>query len=138
MPYWIAPDLYGLPLGGYGVVPSASLGLVRKAQMLYHRNGKEMSEIAEDLGVSLAKAAYPTHFFSVYDLPIPKEDGDIFEHLMADRLSVSAEEIALGVLKRSGSFTGVRMIPSKNRRTRFPQDLSGAFTSAAQEVKPPA
>ena len=41
--------------------------------------------------------AYPTHFFSVYDLKTP-EDGDIFEYLMSDRLSVSAEEIALRVL----------------------------------------
>ena len=60
-----------------------SMGLVRKAQMLYHRDGKEMSEIAGELGVSLAEVAravaYPTHFFSVYDLPIPEEDGDIFE-----------------------------------------------------------
>ena len=53
-----------------------SMGLVRKAQMLYHRDGKEMSEIAGELGVSLAEVAravaYPTHFFSVYDLPIPE------------------------------------------------------------------
>ena len=79
-----------------------SMGLVRKAQMFYHRDGKEMSEIAEELGVSLSEAAravaYPTHFFSVYDLPIPEEDGDIFEYLMSDRLSVSAEEIALRAL----------------------------------------
>ena len=63
-----------------------SMGLVRKAQMLYHRDGKEMSEIAGELGVSLAEVAravaYPTHFFSVYDLPIPEEDGDIFEYLV--------------------------------------------------------
>lgn len=79
-----------------------SMGLVRKAQMFYHRDGKEMSEIAEELGVSLSEAAravaYPTHFFSVYDLPIPEEDGDIFEYLMSDRLSASAEEIALRAL----------------------------------------
>ena len=79
-----------------------SMGLVRKAQMLYHRDGKEMSEIAEELGITLAEVAravaYPTHFFSVYDLPIPEEDGDIFEYLMSDRMSVSAEEIALRVL----------------------------------------
>lgn len=78
-----------------------SMGLVRKAQMLYHRDGKEMSEIAEELGITLAEVAravaYPTHFFSVYDLKTP-EDGDIFEYLMSDRLSVSAEEIALRVL----------------------------------------
>ena len=79
-----------------------SMGLVRKAQMLYHRDGKEMSEISEELGISLAEVAravaYPTHFFSVYDLPMPEEDGDIFEYLMSDRMSVSAEEIALRVL----------------------------------------
>ena len=66
-----------------------SMGLVRKAQMLYHRDGKEMSEIAGELGVSLAEVAravaYPTHFFSVYDLPIPEEDGDIFEYLIVAR-----------------------------------------------------
>ena len=43
-----------------------SMGLVRKVQMLYHRDGKEMSEIAGELGVSLSEAAkavaYPTHF----------------------------------------------------------------------------
>ena len=79
-----------------------SMGLVRKAQMLYHRDGKEMSEIAGELGVSLAEVAravaYPTHFFSVYDLPIPEEDGDIFEYLMSDLLSASAEEIVLRAL----------------------------------------
>lgn len=79
-----------------------SMGLVRKAQMLYHRDGKEMSEIADDLGISSAEVAravaYPTHFFSIYDLPIPEEDGDIFEYLMSDRMSVSAEEIVFGVL----------------------------------------
>ena len=41
---------------------------------------------------------YLMHLFSVYDLPIPEEDGDIFEYLMADRLSVFAEEIALQAL----------------------------------------
>ena len=79
-----------------------SMGLVRKAQMLYHRDGKEMSEIAEELGITLAEVAravaYPTHFFSVYDLPMPEEDGDIFEYLMSDRMSVSAEEISLRAL----------------------------------------
>ena len=79
-----------------------SMGLVRKAQMLYHRGGKEISEIAEELDISRSEAAravaYPTHFFSVYDLTTPEEDGDIFEYLMADRLSASAEEIVLRAL----------------------------------------
>ena len=34
-----------------------SMGLVRKAQMLYHLDGKEMREIADDLGVSLSEVA---------------------------------------------------------------------------------
>lgn len=79
-----------------------SMGLVRKAQMLYHRDGKEMSEIADDLGVSLSEVAkavaYPTHFFSIYDLLIPEEDGDIFEYLQSHRLSASAEEIVIRAL----------------------------------------
>ena len=79
-----------------------SMGLVRKAQMLYHRDGKEMNEIADDLGVSLSEVAravaYPTHFFSVYDLPIPEEGGDIFEYLQSHRLSASAGEIVLRAL----------------------------------------
>ena len=79
-----------------------SMGLVRKAQMLYHRDGKEMSEIAEELDISCSEAsravAYPTHFFSVYDLPIPEEGGDIFEYLQSHRLSASAGEIVLRAL----------------------------------------
>lgn len=79
-----------------------SMGLVRKAQMLYHRDGKEMSEIADDLGISSAEVAravaYPTHFFSIYDLLIPEEDGDIFEYLQSHRLSASAEEIVIRAL----------------------------------------
>ena len=78
------------------------MGVVRKAQMLYHRDGKEMNDIAGELRVSLSEVAravaYPTHFFSVYELPMPEEDGDIFEYLMSDRLSASAEEIALRAL----------------------------------------
>ena len=46
----------------------------------------------------LMDLVYPTHFFSVYDLSIPEEDGDIFEYLMSDRLSASAEEIVLRAL----------------------------------------
>ena len=79
-----------------------SMGLVRKAQMFYHRDGKEMSEISEKLDVSLAEVAravaYPTHFFSVYDLLVPEEDGDIFAYLQSHRLSASTEENVLRVL----------------------------------------
>ena len=79
-----------------------SMGLVRKAQMFYRRDGKEMSEIAEKLGVSLAEVAravaYPTQFFSVYDLLVPEEDGDIFAYLQSHRLSASTEENVLRIL----------------------------------------
>lgn len=43
-----------------------SMSLVRKVQSLYHRDGKEIGEICELLGVSYHAAAraiaYPTHF----------------------------------------------------------------------------
>ena len=96
-----------------------SMGLVRKAQMLYHRDGKEMREIADDLVVSLSEVAravaYPMHFFSVYDLPPPEEDGDIFEYLMADRLSASAEEIALRALTMKSLHAQFRSLPKREQ-----------------------
>ena len=36
--------------------------------------------------------------YGFHDLPIPEEEGDIFEYIMSDRLSASAEEIALRAL----------------------------------------
>lgn len=73
-----------------------SMGLVRKAQRLYHQEGKELSEICMSLGISFRAAAravaYPTHFFSVYDLQDSDDDGDIFERLTTNRLSSSAED----------------------------------------------
>lgn len=36
--------------------------------------------------------------YSFHDLPFPEEEGDIFEYIMSDRLSASAEEIALRAL----------------------------------------
>ena len=76
-----------------------SMGLVRKAQNRYHQKGQSVAEIAEALGISFratARAiAYPTHFFSVYDLQDPDNDGDIFERLTPNHLSGSAEEIVI-------------------------------------------
>lgn len=76
-----------------------SMGLVRKAQRLYYQEGKEPSEICASLGISLRAVAraitYPTHFFSVYDLQGPDDDGDIFERLASTRLSGSAEDAAI-------------------------------------------
>ena len=73
-----------------------SMGLVRKAQRLYYQEGKEPCEICASLGIPFRAAAraitYPTHFFSVYDLQGPDDDGDIFERIASTRLSGSAEE----------------------------------------------
>lgn len=73
-----------------------SMGLVRKAQRLYYQEGKEPSEICASLGIPFRAAAraitYPTHFFSVYDLQGPDDDGDIFERLASTQLSGSAED----------------------------------------------
>ena len=72
-----------------------SMGLVRKAQRLYYQEGKETCEICESLGIPFRAAAraitYPTHFFSIYDLQGPDDDGDIFERIASTRLSGSAE-----------------------------------------------
>lgn len=79
-----------------------SMGLVRKAQRLYHQEGKEPSEICAALGISLHAVlraiSYPTHFLSVYDLQDPDDDGDIFERLASNRLSGSAEDAVIRAL----------------------------------------
>lgn len=79
-----------------------SMGLVRKAQRLYYQEGKEPSEICALLGIpfrATARAiAYPTHFFSVYDLQGPDDDGDIFERLASTRLSGSAEDAVIRIV----------------------------------------
>ena len=76
-----------------------SMGLVRKAQRLYYQEGKEPREICASLGISFRAAAraitYPTHFFSVYDLQGPDDDGDIFERIASTRLSGSAEDAVI-------------------------------------------
>lgn len=76
-----------------------SMGLVRKAQRLYYQEGKEPSEICASLGIPFHAVArvitYPTHFFSVYDLQGPDDDGDIFERLASTRLSGSAEDAVI-------------------------------------------
>lgn len=76
-----------------------SMVLVRRAQVLYHREGKETNEIAEALGISVREAAravvYPTHFLSVYDLTDPEADGDPYDSLPVSGVGVSAEEEVL-------------------------------------------
>ena len=79
-----------------------SMGLVRKAQCLYYQEGKDPSEVCASLGISFRAAAraiaYPTHFFSVYDLQGPDDDGDIFERLASTRLSGSAEDAVIRIV----------------------------------------
>ena len=79
-----------------------SMRLARKAQRLYYHEGKEPSEICVSLGISFRTAAiaiaYPTHFFSVYDLQGPDDDGDVFERLTTNRLSGSAEDTVIRAL----------------------------------------
>ena len=79
-----------------------SMGLVRKTQRLYYQEGKELSEICMSLGISFRAAAraitYPTHFFSVYDLQDPDDDGDIYERITTNHLSDSAEDAVIRAL----------------------------------------
>lgn len=76
-----------------------SMGLVRKAQRRYHQKGESVEDISKALGISfgaVARAiAYPTHFFSVYDLQDPEEDGDTLERLTPGWLSRSPEETVI-------------------------------------------
>ena len=77
-------------------------GLVRKAQNRYHQKGQSVDEISQVLGISFRAAAraiaYPTHFFSVYDLQDPDDDGDIFVRFTTNRLSGSAEDAVIRML----------------------------------------
>ena len=79
-----------------------SMGLVRKAQRLYYQEGKEPSEICASLGIPFRAVVraitYPTHFFSVYDLQDPDDDGDVYERLTTNRLSGSAEDAVIRAL----------------------------------------
>lgn len=79
-----------------------SMGLVRKAQNRYHQKGQSVDEISQVLGISFRAAAraiaYPTHFFSVYDLQDPDDDGDIFVRFTTNRLSGSAEDAVIRML----------------------------------------
>ena len=52
--------------------------------------------MAERLGIPVPGAAkhiaYPTHFFSVYDLSDWDEDNDVFDYIAEDRAGVPPEE----------------------------------------------
>lgn len=74
-----------------------SMTQVRRVQRLHYGQGKNMVEIAEELGISEQGAtkhiAYPTHFLSVYDLADADEDGDIFDYIAEDKSNESPDEI---------------------------------------------
>ena len=76
-----------------------SMGVVRKAQNRYHQKGQSVEEICKALDISFRAAtraiAYPTHFFSVYDLQSTEDGNDIFEWLASTRLSGSAEDAVI-------------------------------------------
>ena len=76
-----------------------SMGVVRKAQNRYHQKGQSVEEICKALDISFRAAtraiAYPTHFFSVYDLQSAEDGNDIFEWLASSRLTGSAEDAVI-------------------------------------------
>lgn len=94
-----------------------SMGLVRKAQRRYHQKGESVEEISKALGISfgaVARAiAYSTHFFSVYDLQDPEEDGDILERLAPGWLSGSPEETVFRLEQCT-----MKQLEEHTRRTR--------------------
>ena len=102
-----------------------SMGLVRKAQRLYYQEGKEPCEICASLGIPFRAAAraiaYPTHFFSVYDLQSPDDDGDIFERLASTRLSGSAEDAVIRMVTMECLREEFLRLPKKE------QDILGRY-----------
>ena len=73
-----------------------SMALVRRAQQLHDGLGKDVKEVARQLGISVSEAAkhiaYSTHFLSVYDLADWDEDNDVFDYIAEDRAGAPPEE----------------------------------------------
>ena len=73
-----------------------SMALVRRTQRLHDGMGKDTGEVAERLGISVSEAAkhiaYPTHFFSVYDMADQDEAGDVFDYISEDRAGAPPAE----------------------------------------------
>ena len=81
-------------------VPDKAMADLRKAQRMYHTDGKSTEKISEELDEPLETAvkdiSLNTHFLSVYDL-VPYEKSktyDPFETLMPFKLSAPANVIA--------------------------------------------
>ena len=96
-----------------------SMALVRRAQQLHDSLGKDTAAVAERLGISVPEAAkhiaYPTHFFSVYDLADRDEGGDVFDYIAEDRSSASPEETVYRRLRMECLRELFHELPKKDR-----------------------
>ena len=96
-----------------------SMALVRRAQQLHDGLGKGTQEVAERLGISVSEAAkhiaYPTHFFSVYDLADRDENSDVFDYIAEDRSNASPEEIVYQHLRMECLRELFHELPKKER-----------------------
>ena len=96
-----------------------SMALVRRVQQLHDGLGKDVKEVAKRLGISVSEAskhiAYPTHFFSVYDLADRDEDGDIFDYIAEDRSNATPEETVYRHLRMECLRELFHELPKKDR-----------------------
>jgi len=73
------------------------MAAVRQAQQLYYIAWKDTDEIAEKLDISKSRAnryvRYNTHFLGVHDLVPEGYEGDPYERLVPEMLTVSAEQV---------------------------------------------
>ena len=71
------------------------------------------------LGVSISEAAkhiaYPTHFFSAYDLADRDEDSDVFDYIAEDRSGVSPEVTVYRQLQMECLRELFHKLPKKDR-----------------------
>lgn len=79
-------------------VDKEDMTLIRKIQQAYHIGVKSEEELSTENNISISDVqrmiGYNTHFFSYGDATGQDFDGDPFEFLMVDRLSVPADRIA--------------------------------------------
>ena len=96
-----------------------SMALVRRAQQLHDGFGKDTKEVAEQLGISVPEAvkhiAYPTHFFSVYDLADRDEDNDVFDYIAEDRTNAMPAELVYRHVQMECLRELFHKLPQKNR-----------------------
>lgn len=97
----------------------ASMALVRRAQQLHDSMGLDTEEVAKRLGISVSEAAkhiaYPTHFFSVYDLADRDEDGDVFDYIAENRSNAPPAELVYRRLQMECLRELFHALPRKDR-----------------------